>query len=109
MTAARSSIKTHVFMAFTSLGVGFYRRARNLLSSSVRQEQEGTSMKWMNAYLIGYFIFLAGIALALWKIGILASIGSTWALIGLVIAVGIGIMVSVTNSGEKKTIEVDRN
>jgi hypothetical protein len=65
-------------------------------------------MKWMNAYLIGYLTFLAGIALALWKVGILA-IGSTWALIGLVIAVGIGIMVAVTNSGEKKTIEVDRN
>jgi hypothetical protein len=108
-TAARSSIKTRVFMAFTSLEVGFYSRARNLLSSSVRQEQEGTSVKWMSAYLIGYFIFLAGVALALWKIGILASIGSTWALIGLVIAVGIGIMISVTNSGEKKTIDVDRN
>jgi hypothetical protein len=66
-------------------------------------------MKWMNAYLIGYLIFLAGIALALWKVGILGSIGSTWALIGLVIVVGIGIMVAVTNSGEKKTIEVDRN
>ncbi len=32
-------------------------------------------MKWVNAYLIGYFIFLTGIALALWKTGILASIG----------------------------------
>jgi len=41
--------------------------------------------------------------------GILESIGSTWALIVLVIAVGIGIMVSVTNSGETKTIEVDRS
>jgi len=66
-------------------------------------------MKWVSAYLIGYFIFLAGVALALWKTGILASIGSTWALIGLVIAVGIGIMVSVTNSGKKETIEVDRS
>jgi hypothetical protein len=36
MEAARSSIKTRVFMAFTSLEAGFYLRARNLLPSSVR-------------------------------------------------------------------------
>jgi len=65
-------------------------------------------MKWMSIYLVGYFIFLSGVALALWKVGILASIGTTWTLIGLVIAVGIGIMVAVVNSGEKKSIEVDR-
>jgi len=64
-------------------------------------------MKWMNVYLIGYFVFLAGVTLALWKAGVIESIGTTWTLIGLVIAIGIGIMVSVTNSGEKKTIEVD--
>lgn len=66
-------------------------------------------MKWMNVYLFGYFVFLAGVALALWKLGILEAIGTTWTLIGLVIAVGIGIMVSVTSSGEKKTIEIDRS
>ncbi|HEX9687442.1 MAG TPA: hypothetical protein VGB47_00025 [Thermoanaerobaculia bacterium] len=65
-------------------------------------------MKWMSIYLVGYFIFLSGVALALWKVGALASIGATWTLIGLVIAVGLGIMVAVVNSGEKKTIEVDR-
>jgi hypothetical protein len=65
-------------------------------------------MKWMSIYLVGYFIFLSGVALALWKVGILASIGAMWTLIGLVIAVGVGIMVAVVNSGEKKTIEVDR-
>src|SRR6266496_2427538 len=31
MAAARRSIQTRVFMAFTSLEAGFYRRARNLL------------------------------------------------------------------------------
>ena len=65
-------------------------------------------MKWTGLYLLGYFILLGGILLALWKFGVLASIGTTWIMIGLVIAIGIGIMVAVTNSGEKKTIEVDR-
>jgi hypothetical protein len=66
-------------------------------------------MKWTGLYLLGYFVLLGGILLALWKFGVLASIGTTWIMIGLVIAIGIGIMVAVTNSGEKKTIEVDRN
>jgi hypothetical protein len=69
---------------------------------------EGTNMKWVNIYLIGYLIFLAGITMALWKAGVIDQIGTTWTAIGLIIAIGIGIMVAVANSGEKKTIEVDR-
>jgi hypothetical protein len=69
---------------------------------------EGTHMKWMNIYFIGFLVFLTGVGLALWKAGIIESIGTTWTLIGFVIAIGIGIMLSVANSGEKKTIEVDR-
>jgi hypothetical protein len=65
-------------------------------------------MKWMNIYLIGYLVFLGGIVLALLKAGVIEQIGTAWTAIGLVIAIGIGIMVSVANSGEKKTIEVDR-
>ena len=65
-------------------------------------------MKWMGIYLLGYFLLLGGVLLALWKTGVLASIGPTWIAIGVVIAIGLGIMVAVANSGEKKTIEVDR-
>lgn len=66
-------------------------------------------MKWMGIYLLGYFLLIGGILLALWKTGVLASIGATWVAIGLVIAIGIGIMIAVANSGEKKSIEVDRS
>ena len=66
-------------------------------------------MKWVNVYLIGYLIFLGGVTLALWKAGVIEQIGTTWMAIGLIIAIGIGIMVSVANSGAKKTIEVDRS
>lgn len=66
-------------------------------------------MKWMGIYLLGYFLLIGGILLALWKTGVLASIGTTWVAIGLVIAIGIGIMIAVANSGEKKSIEVDRS
>jgi hypothetical protein len=66
-------------------------------------------MKWTGMYLAGYVIFVAGLIAALWKLGILERIGTTWTVIGIVIAIGVGIMMAVTGSGEKKTIEVDRS
>jgi hypothetical protein len=65
-------------------------------------------MKWTGMYLLGYIIFIGGILAALWKLGVLADIGTTWTLIGIVILIGIGIMISVANSGTKENIEIDR-
>jgi len=64
-------------------------------------------MKWMGLYLLGYVIFVGGVIAALWKMGVLERLGTTWTIIGLVIAVGIGIMIAVTSSGEKRIVEVD--
>lgn len=52
-------------------------------------------MKWTQMYLVGYFIFIAGLFAALWKLGVIERAGTGWAVIGLVIAVGIGVMFSV--------------
>jgi hypothetical protein len=65
-------------------------------------------MKWTGLYLLGYAILVGGVLLALWKLGILASIGTTWTIIGLIVAIGLGIMIAVANGGEKKTIEIDK-
>ena len=65
-------------------------------------------MKWTGIYLLGYVILIGGVLAALWKMGVLASIGTAWTLIGVVIAIGIGIMVAVTSSGSKENIEIDR-
>lgn len=64
-------------------------------------------MKWMGIYLLGYIIFVAGVIAALWKMGVLEHLGTTWTIIGLVIAVGVGIMIAVNSSGEKRIVEVD--
>ena len=64
-------------------------------------------MKWAGMYLVGFVILIGGILAALWKLGILASIGTTWTIIGVVIAIGIGIMVAVSHSGSKENIEID--
>ena len=55
-------------------------------------------MKFMRLYLIGYFILLAGAALALWQSGILRQIPGIWVAIGLVIAVGLGILLAVSST-----------
>ena len=66
-------------------------------------------MKWMGIYLVGYILLIGGILLALWKTGVLESIGPTWTGIGILIAIGLGIMIAVANSGHKENITVDRS
>jgi hypothetical protein len=65
-------------------------------------------MKWAGMYLVGFVVLVGGILAALWKLGILASIGTPWTLIGVVIVMGFGIMIAVSNSGSKENIEIDR-
>ncbi|HEY1900469.1 MAG TPA: hypothetical protein VGG49_11810 [Steroidobacteraceae bacterium] len=59
-------------------------------------------------FLVGFIILVGGILAALWKLGVLARIGATWTIIGVVIAIGLGIMISVGNSGAKENIQIDR-
>jgi len=65
-------------------------------------------MKWTGFYLIGYIVLISGLLAALWKMGVLSSIGAAWSVIGVVIAIGIGIMLAVTSSGKKENIEISR-
>lgn len=53
-------------------------------------------MRFVNIYLIGYFILVIGAALALWQAGILTRISGTWIAIGALIAIGLGIMLAVS-------------
>lgn len=53
-------------------------------------------MKFINMYLVGYVLLLIGGLLALWKVGVLDNISPVWLGIGFVVAVGLGIMMSVS-------------
>jgi len=65
-------------------------------------------MKWAGTYFVGFVLLVGGGLAALWKIGILQNIETTWIVIGVVILLGVGIMISVANSGTKENIQIDR-
>jgi hypothetical protein len=65
-------------------------------------------MKWAGMYLVGFVILVGGILAALWQMGVLQRIGIVWTLIGFAMLIGIGIMVSVSHSGNKENIQIDR-
>jgi hypothetical protein len=66
-------------------------------------------MKWVNVYLVGYIIFIIGVIAALAKMGVIERVGAGWTAIGIVIALGLGIMFSISASGRKETIDIDRH
>jgi hypothetical protein len=62
-------------------------------------------MRFINMYLAGYFILLIGAVAALWYGGVLSQVSPVWVIIGLVIAVGLGIMLSVSGGKPEITRE----
>jgi hypothetical protein len=66
-------------------------------------------MKWAGMYFVGFVLLIGGVLAALWKLGILQNIETTWIVIAVVILAGVGIMVSVAHSGTKQNIEIDRD
>ena len=51
-------------------------------------------MRYINMYLIGYVVLVLGVVLALWRADLLQRLGAAWVLIGLVMAIGLGIMLA---------------
>ena len=52
-------------------------------------------MRYVQIYLIGYFLLVLGALAALWYGGVLQQISVVWIVIGLAIAAGLGIMLAV--------------
>jgi hypothetical protein len=62
-------------------------------------------MKFLQIYLSGYFVLAIGAMLALWQIGVLSRIAPIWIAIGLLIAVGVGVMLAVSSGKPTITTE----
>ena len=66
-------------------------------------------MKYLKLYLVGYFVLLIGAGLALWQSGILEQIPGIWLAIGVIVAVGLGIMLAVASSPRAVTTTTTRD
>lgn len=62
-------------------------------------------MRYMQIYLIGYFVLVIGAGLALWQSGVLQRVSAVWIAIGAVIAIGLGIMLAVASGKPAITTE----
>ena len=66
-------------------------------------------MKYLKLYLIGYFVLLVGAGLALWQAGVLDNIPGIWLAIGVIVAVGFGIMLAVASTPRAVTTTTTRD
>ena len=64
-------------------------------------------MKWAGLYFFGFALLIGGVLAALWKLGLLQNIETSWIVIGVVILAGVGIMAAISSSGSKQNIEID--
>jgi hypothetical protein len=63
-------------------------------------------MRFIHLYLVGYFIVVLGLALALWQSGVLGRVAPVWIGVGALVAIGLGIMLSVSSGKPTVTKEV---
>jgi hypothetical protein len=64
------------------------------------------TMRFIHLFLVGYFILVLGAALALWQTGVLSRVAPIWVGIGALVAIGVGIMLSVSSGKPTLSEEV---
>jgi hypothetical protein len=65
-------------------------------------------MRFIHLYLIGYVFLIVGIGLALWQLGVLSRVAPIWIAIGTLVAIGLGIMLSVSSAKPTMTEELEK-
>ena len=65
-------------------------------------------MRFIHLFLIGYFILIIGIGAALWQTGVLGHVAPIWIGIGALVAIGVGIMLSVSSGKPTVTEELEK-
>ena len=54
-------------------------------------------MRFIHLFLVGYFILVLGVGLALWQSGVLSHVAPIWIGVGVLVALGLGIMLAVSS------------
>jgi hypothetical protein len=65
-------------------------------------------MRFIQLFLIGYFVLIIGVGLALWQTGVLGRVAPIWIAIGAIVSVGLGIMLSVSSGKPTVTEEFQK-
>jgi hypothetical protein len=65
-------------------------------------------MRFIHLFLIGYFTLIIGIAIALWQTGVLSHVAPIWIVVGALVAIGVGIMLSVSSGKPTVTEEFQK-
>jgi hypothetical protein len=65
-------------------------------------------MRFIHLFLIGYFILIVGVSLALWQTGVLNRVAPIWIGIGALVAIGVGIMLAVSSGKPTVTEELEK-
>lgn len=63
-------------------------------------------VRFIHLFLVGYFVLILGVGLALWQTGILSRVAPIWLGIGVLVAIGVGIMVSVSSGKPTQSEEI---
>jgi hypothetical protein len=63
-------------------------------------------VRFIHLYLVGYFILVLGLAIALWQTGVLGHVAPVWIGVGALVAIGLGIMLSVSSGKPTVTRDV---
>jgi len=71
-------------------------------------DTEATNMRFIHLFLAGYFVLVVGIGLASWQIGVFSHLAPIWIGIGVLAAVGIGIMLAVSSGKPTVTEEIQK-
>ena len=65
-------------------------------------------MRFIHLFLAGYCILIVGIVLALWQMKVLQHMAPIWIVVGVLVAVGVGVMMSVSSGKPTITEETEK-
>ena len=54
-------------------------------------------MRFIHLFLVGYFILVLGIGVGVWQTGVLSRVAPIWIAVAAMVAIGLGIMMSVAS------------
>jgi hypothetical protein len=65
-------------------------------------------MRSIHLFLVGYFVLVLGVGIALWQVGVLSRVAPVWMVVGALVAIGVGIMMAVSSGKSTITESIEK-